>query len=131
VICKEYSDYRKKQIKKMVGGKFYENEEAKKQLSWLLDETTGLFDKSKKYRFQDTTEENICAGIYHDEPVKKYISFRWGEDAFLIIENKKEIDAIESLFHQRKDVKCNLIQRICAERELIQRIYAQKMEGKL
>jgi hypothetical protein len=130
-ICKEYADYRKKQIKKMVSGKFFENEEAKNQLSWLLADMTGLFDESKKYRFQDIIEENICAGIYYDESVKKYISFHWEEDMFLIIENKKEINAIESLFYQKKYTKCNLIQRICMERELIQRIYTQKMEGKL
>jgi hypothetical protein len=120
-VCGAYAEYRKKQIKKKVGGKFYENEEAKKQISWLFDDAVDLFDKSKKYRFQNIVKENICAGIYYDESAKKHISFYWDEDRFLISENKKEVDAIEVLFSKQK----------YAERELTQRIYSQVKEGKL
>lgn len=116
-VCKEYFDYRKKQIKKQNGGNFYENDEAIKKLHWLLDEVNDLFDKSQKYRFQKNNPENNCAGIYLIESPKSYIAFEKSNEKFFVGEYKKEIDAIESFFARNRYFDRNLATKILQDKQ--------------
>jgi len=114
-VCEDYYEYRRKQIKKRIN--FYESDDAKNKLYWLLDEIHDLFTKVDTRRFKIKIKENLCGGIYFIEESKSYIAFENNDKMFFIGEYKQKTEAIESFFLLERRFDREIITKILRNKE--------------